>query len=553
MLARIRYLHLVYLFLFFYTFSKADSFLGSINSNIKSHLNFGSKKKALMMQVKETPFRSSIHKFDRIQRSRYNNNNNNINNNNSDYIKKGRRSIGILSFLRGGGGGGTADYKEEEEKSSTYGTTMFSSTDNNNHNLNRDYEGLEHQENSNKDKFILVTGGAGYIGSHTCVELINSGYKLIVIDNLINSDSEAINRVRKITNCKSSDLIFIEIDLLDRESLTVIFEKYNIESCVHFAGLKAVGESCSIPMKYYHNNIVGTINLLEIMERFNCKKIVFSSSATVYGDPEQLPITEDQRLITTNPYGRTKLFIEEILRDLYRSDPSWSILILRYFNPIGAHSSGLIGEDPQGIPNNLMPFIAQVAVGRRPTLSVFGNDYNTRDGTGVRDYIHVVDLAKGHVAAIQKLSEYETSKEEETNKIEENMRVIEKAGQILPPSPSSYESQSLGCISINLGTGNGVSVLELVEGMREASGKEIPVKITERRPGDVAELYTDPTFAANYLKWHATRGTKEMCEDTWKWQSNNPLGYQIPDDKDESINSSNEAQISKKPLESHRG
>jgi len=347
---------------------------------------------------------------------------------------------------------------------------------------------------------ILVTGGAGYIGSHTCVELLNAGKKVVVVDNLCNSAEESLNRVREITSCKTSDLIFRQVDLLDKVALKRVFDEFAFDACVHFAGLKAVGESVQIPLAYYRNNIEGTLNLLDIMKEKDCKTIVFSSSATVYGDPDKLPISEDAPLRSTNPYGRTKLFIEEILRDLYISDNSWKIMLLRYFNPIGAHPSGRIGEDPKGIPNNLMPFIAQVCVGRREMLSVFGNDYNTPDGTGVRDYIHVVDLAKGHLAALDKLAAMDAEASEE-------------------------ETCTGCCTPVNLGTGNGVSVLELVQGMQTATGKEIPYKIAPRRPGDVESLYCDPSFAESFLGWKADLGVQEMCDDTWRWQSANPNGY----------------------------
>ena len=340
---------------------------------------------------------------------------------------------------------------------------------------------------------VLVTGGAGYIGSHTCVELLQTGnYKVVVIDTLDNSCLESIARVRELTGCSSDMLEFRKCDIRDKETLDAVLEEFpGIDSCIHFAGLKAVGESVSKPLMYYDCNIGGTTNLLERLSHYNIKNFVFSSSATVYGDPEKLPISEDSKLQATNPYGRTKLFIEEILRDCHASGPeNWNILILRYFNPIGAHPSGRIGEDPQGIPNNLMPFVAQVCVGRREKLSVFGNDYDTPDGTGVRDYIHVVDLAKGHVAALDKL-----------------------------------HTEDIGCDAINLGTGKGVSVLELVEGMAKATGKPVPFEISPRRPGDVGSVWADPKRAGEKLGWNAAKGLKEMCEDTWKWQSTNPLGY----------------------------
>jgi len=340
---------------------------------------------------------------------------------------------------------------------------------------------------------VLVTGGAGYIGSHTCVELIQTGmYNVVVIDTLDNSCMESLQRVREITGCSKEALQFRKCDIRDTDTLNTILDEFPlIDSCIHFAGLKAVGESVAKPLTYYDCNIGGTTNLLQNLSRRKIKKIVFSSSATVYGDPEKLPIEEDSRLSATNPYGRTKLFIEEILRDCHASNPDqWNILILRYFNPIGAHPSGRIGEDPQGIPNNLMPFVAQVCVGRREKLSVFGDDYDTPDGTGVRDYIHVVDLAKGHVAALDKLN-----------------------------------AEELGCEAVNLGTGKGVSVLELVEGMTKATGKSVSYEVSARRPGDVAAVWANPERAKKSLGWTTTLGIKEMCEDTWRWQSSNPLGY----------------------------
>jgi UDP-glucose 4-epimerase len=321
-----------------------------------------------------------------------------------------------------------------------------------------------------------------------------------VIDNLENSSEESLNRVKQLLALTIPDatkqgerLFFRHCDIRDADKLREVLDEFpSVSSCVHFAGLKAVGESVSKPLEYYDVNVGGTTTLLQQLQERQVKHFVFSSSATVYGEPEMLPLKEHARLTATNPYGRTKLFIEEILRDLYASKPEmWNILILRYFNPIGAHPSGRMGEDPQGIPNNLMPFIAQVCVGRREKLSVFGNDYDTPDGTGVRDYIHVVDLAKGHVAALDKL----------------------------------YADERVGCEAVNLGTGKGVSVLELVDGMGEATGKPVPYEIAPRRPGDVAELYADPKKAGELLKWKAELGTKEMCEDTWRWQSTNPMGY----------------------------
>lgn len=333
---------------------------------------------------------------------------------------------------------------------------------------------------------ILVTGGAGYIGSHTCVELLNAGYEFIVVDNLINSSEKALERVQEITGKK---LAFYNVDLLDKAALDNIFEKENIESVIHFAGLKAVGESVSMPLEYYYNNITGTIVLCEIMRKHGVKDMVYSSSATVYGNPVTVPIKEDFPLSVTNPYGRTKLIIENLLEDLYVSDNSWNIVMLRYFNPIGAHKSGKIGEDPKNIPNNLIPYITQVAIGKLPYLGVFGDDYETPDGTGVRDYIHVVDLAKGHLNALEKLKE------------------------------------RLGLLIYNLGTGKGYSVLDMVKNFEKASGRPIKYKILPRRPGDIATCYADPSKAKLELGWEATRDIGEMCEDSWRWQKNNPNGY----------------------------
>ena len=333
---------------------------------------------------------------------------------------------------------------------------------------------------------ILVTGGAGYIGSHTCVLLLNAGYDVVVVDNLSNSKEEAIKRVERITG---KSLTFYKQDILDRDGLEKVFRTEKPDAVIHFAGLKAVGESVAIPLSYYHNNVTGTLILLETMSKFNCKKIVFSSSATVYGVPKSVPIKEDFPLSVTNPYGATKLMTENILRDLYVSDKDWGIIILRYFNPIGAHESGLIGEDPKGIPNNLVPYVAQVAVGKREKLNVFGNDYKTKDGTGVRDYIHVIDLANGHLAALDKLKE------------------------------------GSGVYTFNLGTGKGYSVLDVVKAFEKACGKPIPYVIAPRRAGDIDECYADPTYAKNVLKWSAKFGIDKMCEDSWRWQKNNPDGY----------------------------
>ena len=335
---------------------------------------------------------------------------------------------------------------------------------------------------------ILVTGGAGYIGSHTCVELLNAGYEVVVVDNLSNSCKESLNRVQKITG---KSLKFYEVDILDRDGLIKVFENEKIESVIHFAGLKAVGESVAKPLEYYHNNITGTLVLCDVMRQFGVKNIVFSSSATVYGTPAFVPITEScPKGTCTNPYGWTKSMLEQILTDLHTADPEWKVVLLRYFNPIGAHESGYIGEDPKGIPNNLVPYITQVAVGKHEALGVFGDDYDTPDGTGVRDYIHVVDLALGHVKAIEKME-----------KIHD------------------------GVLTYNLGTGIGYSVLDIVKGFEKAVGHPIPYVIKERRPGDIATCYADPSLAKEELGWETVRDLDKMCEDSWRWQKNNPQGY----------------------------
>ena len=334
---------------------------------------------------------------------------------------------------------------------------------------------------------ILVTGGAGYIGSHTCIEMQNAGYDVIVIDNLDNSSSESLKRVERITG---KPVKFYKEDVRDKEILRKIFTENKIEAVIHFAGLKAVGESVREPIMYYDNNLISTIALLEVMNEFNVKKLVFSSSATVYGVATEMPLVEGMPLGAINPYGRTKYFIEEMLRDLYVSDKEWCIALLRYFNPIGAHKSGLIGEDPKGIPNNLMPYISQVAVGKLQQLHVFGNDYNTVDGTGVRDYIHVVDLAIGHVKAVD------------------------------------WALNNLGCEAFNLGTGNGISVLQLRDAFVKVTGVDVPYVIDPRRPGDPDEVYANAEKAKNILGWTAKYGVDEMCEDTWRWQSGNPKGYE---------------------------
>jgi UDP-glucose 4-epimerase len=333
---------------------------------------------------------------------------------------------------------------------------------------------------------IFVTGGAGYIGSHTCVELLQAGQAVTVFDNLSNSQRESLLRVQRITG-KAVD--FVEGDIRDGVALTKALKASQASAVIHFAGLKAVGESVEHPQRYYDNNVVGTLRLLEAMQACDVKSLVFSSSATVYGDPQKLPLTEDHPLSATNPYGRTKLVIEDMLRDVYRSDPTWRMALLRYFNPVGAHASGLIGEDPRGTPNNLMPYVAQVAIGRREFLNVWGSDYNTPDGTGVRDYIHVVDLALGHVLALKHLS----------------------AGA--------------GCTAINLGTGVGYSVLDVVKAFEQASGQAIRYELAPRRPGDVASCYAEPALAESLLGWRATRDLATMCADSWRWQTHNPNGY----------------------------
>jgi UDP-glucose 4-epimerase len=349
---------------------------------------------------------------------------------------------------------------------------------------------------------ILVTGGAGYIGSHTCVELLNGGFDVVVFDNLCNSHPEALARVRRITGKR---LHLIRGDCRDRTVLAAALRDSGASAVIHFAGLKAVGESVKQPLAYYDNNVVGTLRLLEAMRECEVPKLVFSSSATVYGDPKWLPLTENHPLSATNPYGQSKLMVEEILRDLHRSDPSWHLAILRYFNPVGAHPSGLIGEDPLGTPDNLMPFVAQVAVGRREILNVWGNDYPTPDGTGVRDYIHVVDLALGHIKALQALDMMDGS-----------------TGQ-----------RPTGCLTVNLGTGTGYSVLDMVHAFEKASGRRVPYRIASRRPGDIASCYADPKLARELLGWQAERGLEEMCADAWRWQNTNPAGYRGGDSRED--------------------
>lgn len=334
---------------------------------------------------------------------------------------------------------------------------------------------------------ILVTGGAGFIASHTNVELLNAGYEVVIVDNLINSSRKSIDRVEELTGKK---ITFYEEDLLNEKALDDIFDKEKIDSVIHFAALKAVGESCEIPLRYFDNNLTGTLNLLKVMEKHNVKSLVFSSSATVYGKPKTVPIKEDFPLSVSNPYGRTKLITEDMLRDIYKSDNEWNIAILRYFNPIGAHESGRIGENPNGIPNNLLPYIAKVAAGQLECVNVFGDDYDTPDGTGVRDYIHISDLAEGHIKALQKLSEHP------------------------------------GLVTYNLGTGVGYSVLEIIKSFEKACGRKIPYKIAPRRAGDIDMCYADPLKAKEELGWEAARGIDKMCEDAWRWQVQNPNGYE---------------------------
>ena len=336
-------------------------------------------------------------------------------------------------------------------------------------------------------KTILVTGGTGFIGSHTTIELLSEGYEVVIVDNLCNSNIEVLNRIKTITG-KSP--VFYDLDILDKNKLSKVFEEHSIDTVIHFAALKAVGESVQKPLEYYHNNIGGLLSLLEIMKEHNCKSIVFSSSATVYGDSKIMPLTEDcEKGKATNPYGQTKLMAEQILEDMYLSDPEWNIVLLRYFNPIGAHKSGLIGEDPKGIPNNLVPYITQVAQGELAFLQVFGNDYDTPDGTGVRDYIHVVDLAKGHVKAL------------------------------------AWMNDRCGVEIFNLGTGCGYSVLEVLKAFEKTIGREIPHKIMDRRPGDIATCYSDPSKAKTIMGWEAGYDLQDMCEDAWRWQSMNPHGF----------------------------
>ncbi|KAJ7952354.1 UDP-glucose 4-epimerase [Quillaja saponaria] len=348
-------------------------------------------------------------------------------------------------------------------------------------------------ESSKAAQTILVTGGAGFIGSHTVVQLLKSGFRVFIIDNLDNSVMEAVDRVRDLVGPELSKKLEFHLgDLRKREDLEKLFSQTKFDAVIHFAGLKAVGESVAHPRRYFDNNLVGTINLYEVMSKYDCKKMVFSSSATVYGQPEKIPCVEDFKLEAMNPYGRTKLFLEEIARDIQKAEPEWRIILLRYFNPVGAHESGKIGEDPKGIPNNLMPYIQQVAVGRLHELNVYGHDYPTKDGSAVRDYIHVMDLADGHIAALRKL----------------------------------FITENIGCTAYNLGTGCGTSVLEMVAAFEKASGKKIPTKLGPRRPGDATAVYASTEKAEKELGWKARYGIDEMCRDQWNWARNNPWGYQ---------------------------
>ncbi|KAK3434421.1 hypothetical protein EUGRSUZ_D01906 [Eucalyptus grandis] len=347
-------------------------------------------------------------------------------------------------------------------------------------------------EMGSQEKTVLVTGGAGFIGTHTVVQLLNDGFRVSIIDNFDNSVPEAVDRVRELVGPELSErLEFHLADLRNKQDLEDLFSQTSFDAVIHFAGLKAVGESVANPRRYFDNNLIGTINLYEVMAKYNCKKMVFSSSATVYGQPEKIPCVEDFQLMAMNPYGRTKLFLEEIARDIQKAEPEWRIILLRYFNPVGAHESGRLGEDPKGIPNNLMPYIQQVAVGRLPELNVYGHDYPTRDGTAIRDYIHVMDLADGHIVALKKL----------------------------------FATEDIGCTAYNLGTGCGTSVLEMVAAFEKASGKEIPIKLCPRRPGDATEVYASTEKAEKELGWKAKYGVEEMCRDQWNWGSNNPWGY----------------------------
>ncbi|KAG0256051.1 hypothetical protein BG011_004772 [Mortierella polycephala] len=349
---------------------------------------------------------------------------------------------------------------------------------------------------------ILVTGGAGFIGSHTVVELLTLGKRLVIIDNLCNSSEEALYRAQALANNNGS-LIFHQVDLLDAEGMERVFQQHTFSACIHFAGLKAVGESSQIPLGYYQTNVTGSLTLIQLLQKYNCRNLIFSSSATVYGLPtSDAPIREDAPTGALNPYGRTKQYIEEILQDITASEPDqWNVILLRYFNPVGAHESGKIGEDPNGIPNNLMPFVAQVAIGRRPVISVFGADYTTPDGTGVRDYIHIVDLARGHVAALKKIES------------------------------TAAANRTLGCVPYNLGSGVGYSVMDMIHTMSKSVGRALPYQVVNRRAGDVGSVIADPTTSAAELDWRAEKTLQDMCDDLWRWQSQNPQGYATPDSR----------------------
>lgn len=357
--------------------------------------------------------------------------------------------------------------------------------------MNHSFRDIVHDSDSSDERFVLVTGGAGYIGSHTALLLLQEGFKVVIVDNLDNSVEEAVKRVADLAGENGRNLYFFQVDLRKKESLEKVFSMAKYDAVIHFAGLKAVGESVAKPLSYYRNNLIGTLNLLEVMGNNGCKKLVFSSSATVYGQPEIVPCTEEFPLSAANPYARTKLFIEEITNDIQKADPEWGIILLRYFNPVGAHPSGMIGEDPRGTPNNLMPYVQQVAVGRLKELTIFGNDYPTRDGTGVRDYIHIMDLANGHIAALRKL----------------------------------FTTSNIGCTAYNLGTGQGTSVLEIVAAFEKACAKKIPVRFAARRPGDCTEVYASTEKAERELQWKPQYGIEEMCRDQWTWASKNPWGY----------------------------
>ncbi|KAG0046779.1 hypothetical protein BGZ83_008062 [Gryganskiella cystojenkinii] len=366
----------------------------------------------------------------------------------------------------------------------------------------------QHNDNHNRHHHhqgtILVTGGAGFIGSHTVVQLLSLGKRIVIIDNLSNASEEAMIRAQALADNSQGSLIFHKVDLLDTRAMERVFETYSFWACIHFAGLKAVGESSQIPLRYYQTNITGTLNLVQLLQRHNCRNLIFSSSATVYGLPacEATPIAEDAPLGAMNPYGRTKLYIEDILRDIAASESNkWNIILLRYFNPVGAHESGRIGEDPYGTPNNLMPFVAQVAIGRRPVINVFGDDYETKDGTGVRDYIHVVDLARGHIAALNKIETYS------------------------PTTLTATAETTLGCVPYNLGSGVGYSVMDMIHTMSKTVGRSLPYKIIGRRAGDIGTVIADPSLSFKELGWRAEKTLQDMCDDLWRWQTQNPEGY----------------------------